>query len=133
MAFLAVKKGCGGLGLAAVGDPALVGEVDAATLAMDAEPEASTRDKACVGSISLSTKVLVLAALIFKASKGMVTVLLVLVTLLGATEGLAGVIDAEASVGSTAETLSASSVPVAVSDCSAFVAELDAFEPIEGD
>ena len=113
MAFLAVKKGCGGLGLAAVGDPALVGKVCGSTMELKVSP-VSTRDEAWVlGYILLSPKVLILAAPFAEASfTGMVTVLLVLVTLVGATEGLAGAIDAEALVGSTAETLSASSVPV---------------------
>ena len=71
MAFLAVKKGCGGLDLTAMGDPALVGEV------------ASTRDETCtLGSILGSTKGLVLAALeaplvgAVKESLGLVSILL---------------------------------------------------------
>ena len=84
-------------------------------VAMEAALEASARDGVwAVGSVLLSRKVLVLTAVVAKASfEGMVTVLLVLLTLVGATEGLAGTIDAEALVGSTAETLSAPSVPVA--------------------
>ena len=97
--------------MTAVGDP-VVGKAEASTVELKVAPEASTRDEACaLESILLSTKVLVLTAVVAKA-KGMVTVLLVLVTLVGATKGLAGAIDAEALVGSTAETLSASSVPV---------------------
>ena len=88
----------------AMGDPALVGGAGAATVEL--APEASTRDGAfTVRSILLSTKVLVLAALVAKASKGMATDLLV-VTNVGAAEGC----DAEALVGSTAETLGATAV-----------------------
>ena len=87
---MTVKKGWGGLGLA-MGDPALVGEVDASTVDLNGTPEASTRDEAwALGSILLSTKVLVLAALAVEASEGMATDLLVLVTLVGSTEHFAG-------------------------------------------
>ena len=89
-------------------------------VAVEGAPEASARNEACIvrsafcalGSIFPPTKVLVLTTLVAKASKGLVTVLFVLATLVGATEGLAGIIGAEAIVGSTAETLSTSSVPV---------------------
>ena len=100
-------------------DP-VVGEADAATVEL--APEASARDGAfTVRSILLFTKVLVLAALVAKASGGMAAVLLVLVTLADSTEGLAGVdgsfgtfTGAEALVGFAAETWGASGVPAAV-------------------
>ena len=67
-----------------MGDPALVGEVEASIV------ELVAAGACALGSIS--TQVLVLAALGAQASfGGMVTVLLVLVTLVGATEDLAGV------------------------------------------
>ena len=80
MAFWAVKKGCGDLDLTAMGDPALVGEAKASTVdlelavtvAVEASPEATTRDAACaLGSISTQ----VLALVIKESFGGMATVL----------------------------------------------------------
>ena len=53
--------------LAAVGDP-VVGEIDPSTVELKVAPEASTRDEACALGSILSTKVLVLAALVATAS-----------------------------------------------------------------
>ena len=83
-------------------------------------------------SDALSTEVLVLGAA--RTSVAVTAVSDAPIAFVSLTEGLAGAIcDAEAPGGSTAESLSASAIPVAAIDCSAFAEELDAFKTLVED